>query len=251
MRMSDFNPVLLALLLAGLCLVNLSGCAEEDTAAPTVPDVVENEPAPAPDPAPSGVEPAEPSVPDSAASADGPLTEAELRFFNEDFFNGDYMNIRNQFLSSSYESPEWIDLYWLFYCGTGRDETMTEAEWAAFEAAEDCQIDTDITKISAANVDAVLMEHMGVTLEETNQIHWDNFRYLPDYDAYYIAHGDTNYRGFVEIVSGTREGDLLQLYYDDWFFDEGWKCVTLRETESGGYQFVSNMRCDESDVPNT
>ena len=248
MRRTVFMPVLLALLIAGLCLTNLTGCAEKETQAP---DTVQDEPAPAPDPAPADVEPVEPSIPDPAAPEDGPLTEEELRYFNEQFFNGEYMNIRNQFLSSSYESPEWIDLYWLFYCGSGWDEAMTDEEWAAFEAAEDCSIDTDIVKISSANVDMVLMEHMGVTLEETNQLHWDNFRYMPDYDAYYIAHGDTNYRGWVEIASGTREGELLHLYYDDWFFDEGWKCVTLRETGSGGYHFVSNMPCGESDVPNS
>ena len=39
-----------------------------------------------------------------------PLSEEELAYFNGDgFFNGDYLNIRNQFLSSTYVRAEEID----------------------------------------------------------------------------------------------------------------------------------------------
>ena len=269
MRKSDLMPVLLALLLAGLCLTNLSGCAEKGETVPTVPDVAQNEPAVVPDPEPETVpQPVEPAVPDSGDPADGPLTEEELKFFNEEFFNGDYMNIRNQFLSSVYEIPADIDLFELFYCGSGRDETITDEEWAAFETASGCQIDTDITKVSIANINAVLMEYTGLALEETNRVRWGNFTLMPEYGAYYLAHGDTNYRSQVNIAAGIREGDLVHLYYDntgwyyvvlrhteestyyDNFYCDGWMCVTLRERGDGGYQFVSNMQCGESDVPN-
>lgn len=55
-----------------------------------------------------------------------PLSEEELAYFNGDgFFNGDYLNIRNQFLSSTYAAPEEIDLFQLFYCGDG------DADYAA------------------------------------------------------------------------------------------------------------------------
>ena len=53
-----------------------------------------------------------------------PLSEEELAYFNGDgFFNGDYLNIRNQFLSSTYAAPEEIDLFQLFYCGDGTPTT--------------------------------------------------------------------------------------------------------------------------------
>lgn len=50
-----------------------------------------------------------------------PLSEEELAYFNGDaFFNGtDGINIRNQFLSSTYAAPEEIDLFQIFYCGDG------------------------------------------------------------------------------------------------------------------------------------
>lgn len=63
------------------------------------------------------------------------LTGAELAYFNEAFFNGEYMNIRNQFLSSLYDAPEKINLFELFYCGSGQTESITDAERAAVIAA--------------------------------------------------------------------------------------------------------------------
>lgn len=218
-----FLPVLPALLLAALCLTSLAACGRRD------------------DPAPDS-EPAAPSdAADPAAPADGPLTEEELKYFNEEFFNGGYMNIRNQFLLSDYETPADIDLLELFYNGDGQDETMTDEEWAAYEAAGGF-VETDVTKISTIWADAVLKEHTGLTLAETKGL--EKFIYLPEYDAYYLSHGDTNYLD-VTIVSGERKDGLICLYYDDAYNGGIQKCVTLRETEDGGYHFVSNGFRDE------
>ena len=228
MRKHDFTPVLLALLLAGLCLVHLTGCTGKE------PDPAEQSgPAAAPDPGPDTTQP--------AAPADGPLTEEELQCFNEEFFNGDSMNIRNQFLLSVYETAADVSLFELFYNGTGQDETMTDEEWAAFEAAGGF-VETDVTKVSTIRADAVLKENTGLTLAETSRVGLDAFIYLPEYDAYYMAHGDTNYWE-VSITSGERAEGLIHLFYDD-EYSGSQKCVTLRETEDGGYQFVSNLRCD-------
>ena len=43
--------------------------------------------------------------------------------------------------------------------------------------------------------------------------------------------------------SGERAEGLIHLFYDD-EYSGSQKCVTLRETENGEYQFVSNLRCD-------
>ncbi len=241
MRKTDFMPVLLALLLVGLCMTSLTGCADRGKADPA-PEPGQSNPAPA---VGSGVEP---SVPDAAAPESGPLSGEELKFFNESFFNGMDRNIRNQFLSSMYETAADIDLYELLYCGAGLDESMDDGEQADFEEVGGF-VDCDITKVSAAGADAVLLEYTGLTLEETRKVGLGNFTYLPQYDAYYLGHGDTNYRVSVTVSAGEREGDLLHLYYNDDFYADGWKCVTLRETEGGGYQFVSNLYCNESDVP--
>lgn len=63
MRRPIFIPVLLVLLIAGLCLTNLSGCAEKNQGTqPTDTEQNESTATQAPEPAFSGTEPVGPSV---------------------------------------------------------------------------------------------------------------------------------------------------------------------------------------------
>lgn len=248
-------PILLAILLAGLCLT--AGCGQRNTeAAPPSPA----EPAPEapavstlPDaPAPPEEEPDGPDQPVlEAGPADGPLSETELDFFNEVYFNNESVPLRNQFLSSTYESPADIDLFQLFYNGAGAWEDMSEAERETVirEGYNGDSPDTGLTKCSAGEMDAALQRSMELTLAETNKVGLDSFVYLAEYDAYYDFHGDTNVRPHVDIAAGERAGGLVHLYYEDTFFADGWKCVTLRLGEDDGYKFVSNLPCDTADVP--
>lgn len=171
-----------------------------------------------------------------------PLTDNELSYFNGDeFFNGEYLNIRNQFLSSIYESPGKIDLFQLFYCGSGVEEISTEAERAAIVAYNgwDTEPDCACTKISRSNMDEVLGKYMELTLSDTEKVGLEDFTYLEEYDAYYYYHGDTNYRANITFSGGEGEGDIIRLFYDDVFFGDGEKVLTLREKD-GSYIFVSN-----------
>ena len=187
-----------------------------------------------------------------------PLSEEELAYFNGDgFFNGDYLNIRNQFLSSTYAAPEEIDLFQLFYCGDGDadyaappdgvDPVALEAAMLAAEGgdAPDCPA----TILTTAQMDAVLEEYLGLTLAETGQVGLEHFTYLPGFDVYFYYHGDTNYRGSVAFTGGERRGELVRLTYDDTFMGDGYKQVTLRE-RGEGWQFVSNLAVQtEEKVP--
>lgn len=173
-----------------------------------------------------------------------PLTEEELEYFNSDeFFNGGYMNIRNQFLSSLYSAPEKIDLFQLFYCGSGFEETVTEAERAAVVAYNgwDMEPDCACMKISRLNMDKLLKEYMGITLEDTEKIGLENFTYLEEYGAYYSYHGDTNYRAKISFSGGEREGSIIRLFYEDRYMNDGEKVLTLLEQEDR-YLFVSNEK---------
>ena len=172
-----------------------------------------------------------------------PLTTAELDYFNGDaFFNGEYLNIRNQFLSSLYDVPQKIDLFQLFYCGSGQKEDITEVEKAAviaknsWDVAPDCACE----KISHDNMDAVLTKYLGLTLYDTGKIGLEKFTYLEEYDAYYYYHGDSNYRGNITFTNGERDGDIIRLFYNDTFMAGGDKVLTLRE-KNGEYLFVSNF----------
>lgn len=182
-----------------------------------------------------------------------PLTDNELSYFNGDeFFNGEYLNIRNQFLSSIYESPEKIDMFQLFYCGSGIEEFPTEAERAAVVAYNgwDMEPDCACEKISRSNMESVLDKYMGRTLAFTEKVGLENFTYLEEYDAYYYYHGDTNYRMEIIFSGGEREGEIIRLFYDDVFFSDGKKILTLREKD-GSYLFVSNVYSEAPKEDNT
>ena len=184
--------------------------------------------------------------------SDAPLTGAELTYFAEEWFNGDDFNIRNQFLNSLYDRPEDIDLYNLFYCGSGLPETISDQELAEEgNWATDGELICPLEKNSRANMDAVLTQYAGLTVEETNQVGLEGFSYREEYDAWYHAHGDTNYYPQVDITAGRRQGDLIHLYYRETFRpDRGdWGCVTLRDLGDGNYWFVSNQISEKPAIP--
>ena len=187
-----------------------------------------------------------------------PLTGDELAYFNEEFFNHDTVdnvvsvNLHNQFLTSLYERPEDIDLYELFYCGTGIDETMTGEELGQVgDFDPNGELICPVDKMSVETINQVLLENTGLTLEETGQTGLENFQYLPEYDAYYHSHGDTNYFHGVRITAGEREGDTVRLYYPDTSarYDSDWLCVTLEAQEDGSYWFVSNQPSEKPAIP--
>lgn len=245
------TSILLALLLAGLCLT--SGCGQKNTETPSPAPAEPSSPAvsaipEAPEPPKEEPENRDQPVLE-AGPVDGPLGETELAFFNEVYFNNESVPLRNQFLSSTYETTADINLFELFYNGLGEDVSEAEREAVIREGYGGDSPDTDLTKCSAAEMDAALQRNMETTLEETNRVGLDSFVYLAEYDAYYYFHGDTNYRPHVDIAAGERTGGLVRLYYEDTFLGEGWKCVTLRLGEDDGYKFVSNLPCDIADVP--
>ena len=189
---------------------------------------------------------------------DGPLTAEELERFNTEIFNGDGFNMMNQFLFQAVEAPKdykQIDLFELFYNGTGEPMEVTEEERRAVaEAAwggEDPMV--DLVKCPASEMDAVLQKYLGLTLDETDRWCLDQFTYLEEYDAYYDFHGDTDYPGEVTFTSGEWKDGKVLLYYEDSGFHVlssgngetsmvsfGPACVTLEPQKDGGYRFLSN-----------
>ena len=187
-----------------------------------------------------------------------PLTGDELAYFNETFFNNDTVdhmvgvNIHNQFLTSLYERPEDINLYELFYCGTGIDETMTDEELRQVgDFDPDGELICPVDKMPVETINQVLLENTGLTLEETGQTGLENFQYIPEYDAYYHSHGDTNYFHGVQITAGERDGNTVRLYYPDSSarYDSDWLCVTLEAQDDGSYWFVSNQPSEKPAIP--
>ena len=178
-----------------------------------------------------------------------PLTGDELAYFNEVFFNSGTVNyvvgvnLHNQFLTSNYVRPKDIDLYALFYCGTGLPGSISEEELrqvGSFDenGAQICPTD----KLPAADLDQILLENTGLTLDETEKIGLEQFQYLPEYDAYYHTHGDTNYLHNIYVAAGERAGNTFRLYYTQ---TGAWSCVTLERQGDGSYWFVSNQPAEK------
>ena len=182
------------------------------------------------------------------------LTGDELAYFNEEFFNQDgTYSIRNQFLNSLYEQPEDIDLFELFYCGIPDSEPYNGINTPSDEELRlvygNTLPDCARYKATTADMDSILEEYMGLTVAETSGVGLENFTYLSDYDAYYWAHGDTNYFLNVQIAAGERAGSTIRLYYEDTFHVDGWKCVTLEAQDDGSYWFVSNQPSEQPAIP--
>ncbi len=178
--------------------------------------------------------------------SDDPLTGAELTFFALEWFNSGDPDIRNQFLTYLYDNPKDIDLFWLFYNGTGLPETITEEEIALAGAGAKV---SRLHKLSLENIDAVLTQYTGLTLAETEGIGMTKFSYQEEYEAYYHCHGDSNYLTWVDITAGRRQGDLIHLYYKNPPGDSRWGCVTLRDLGDGNYWFVSNQPSEKPAIP--
>lgn len=181
------------------------------------------------------------------------LTGEELAFFNTQFFNSQTTNesggvqhtLHNQFLTCLYDSPQNLNLFDLFYNGIGTWEAPSQAELEQLGvlAADGSQI-CPTYKLTAAAMDAFLLENTGLTLAQTNKVDLDAFDYLPDYDAYYLTKGDTNYRS-VTFTGGERKGSYIRLYWKDFYYGgETNECVTLLDRGDGKYWFVSHLLVD-------
>lgn len=199
------------------------------------------------------------SVADSSSAGAEQLTQAQLDWFQNTFFNGANSAPDNQgnpshskFLTSLYDSPEEIDLFELLYCGTGQNEDVTKKEAAALSNMgvwSDC----DCTKNSTANIDSFLEKNTGLTLGETNKTGLEWLTYLPDYDAYYFYHGDSN--ALFPVIDGgwTNADGTVSLTYDPQTGLGNYRCVTLAPQGDDTYWFVSNMEVFKpgSAVPET
>ncbi|MDE6107199.1 MAG: M56 family metallopeptidase, partial [Oscillospiraceae bacterium] len=192
-----------------------------------------------PDPSPTPVETPDPNAPRS-------LTGEELRWFNEEFFNGKDENgyYRNQFVSllNLYDRPEDIDLFELFYCD-GEELTGEEYRILGIDHAT-----CPYFKLTAEYIDAGLTQYTGLSLEQTNKVNF-SFSYEEAISAYVWEHGDTNDPGDIEFLYGTRKGSTVKLYHHGWSVGYDWYCTTLEEQPDGSYWFVSNQKSEKPAIP--
>ena len=139
--------------------------------------------------------------------------------------------------------PEDVDLNQALYTGAGIDTTplSPEEETAYLEITGEEEIYTDCTRMTTDEINGVLEEKLGLSLNEmTQKLTWV---YLPDTDAWVWQHGDTNYINFT-CVSGRQTGgytfELSCVPGDENYMPYPSSRLTLKK-HGDGYQFVSNI----------
>ena len=175
------------------------------------------------------------------------LSDEELNNFT-DFFQS-YENYG--FLLSDYTTPIDVDLNEVFYCGAGiAAHVLSDDVEAAYEQETGWTIELDVECLTTRQIDDLLIEKTGYSLEEMNKtLEWV---YLEQYDSYIGQHGDTNYIPFV-CISGKRiEEDVFELKYQSVYEFQGelicgdyHGVVTLRKNGEN-YLFISNQMLDGS-----
>ena len=141
-----------------------------------------------------------------AAGAEEPLTEEELAVWQEKLSDPVY----NGFVSAMYSDASRLPVAQVFYNGAGVDHEMTEAERAAVMEAMGGDPDCPIYAVTAQAADDFLRENTGLGLADIAGGFGSMWIYLPEYDSYYLAHGDTNYVGCT-VTGGVRRGDTIEL----------------------------------------
>lgn len=181
------------------------------------------------------------------------LTEEELQQFS------DYVNQNENygFLLSVYDTPTDIVLDELFYSGAGMDtERVDDEEIAAYlKETGDEELYTGLTRLTGLQIDTLLQEKTGLSYSQMK--HPLTWIYLPEYDAYYWEHGDTNYQSFRCIAGSTEDGEnfTLEVVPEAGYEGEdqsGYHIIPYETTvkkSATGYQFVSNrMRITDGQI---
>lgn len=162
------------------------------------------------------------------------LTEDEVNWFNEQYFNTRIDVNINDFLNCTYKDVKTLDLGEIFY---NLSEDISNEEMKALRGSE-IDVGVEFQKLTVSYMDGILREYMNISFADVNENGLENYLYLKEFDAYFGCHGDTNYSP-VQIKSGEKDGNgMIRLLYtrneDDVDF-----VVTLKAHENG-YYFVSN-----------
>jgi hypothetical protein len=112
------------------------------------------------------------------------------------------------FLLSSYDDVRNVNLGEVFYSGAGIDRQPTSDETEAYlQAVGQEELFTDLICIPAADMDQLLLERTGYTLQDMQAVGNDvNMTYMEACNAYFNEVGDTNYLQ-ITCTSGTEDAD--------------------------------------------
>lgn len=168
------------------------------------------------------------------------LTPEELRQFTDFVNRGE----NNGFLLSQYAQAGEVDLGEVLYNGAGMDEVaLSEEERKAYEGMG-YSIETDVTRLSAGQIEDFLRRKMGIGMEDVaGGLGWV---YLEESDSYVFQHGDTNYCRFV-CTGGWQTGKIYEIRCKSSEAPYVPDCVVTLKRAGADYRFVSNLFAENTD----
>ena len=179
----------------------------------------------------------DPPESDSPAQA-GELTAEELQFFQDYFYEVEH----NGFLTHMYTDIYGLDFYEVMY-NLYDDDDISEDEYNQLGVTKEERDIYSFRKLSASRADEILRNNTGAGLEDIFPDYMYAQNYLPDYNSFYTASGDTNFRP-VTCLSGTRmEDGTVEITYDSGYGGETW-IVTL-VSDGDHYLFLANISPSE------
>lgn len=251
--------------LALFCCLLLTACGSGNETPTHVPDIIESpgqtpQQSARPMPPSQGQETAAPSPTASAAASPTPTpkgseppaagsgkwTKTQIKQLQQYF--ADPRSWYCQTLTSDFSAPEQIDLTQLFYNGIpGVDNTLSPEERRYLEGVwDEFAFHLDIIRLPAEQMDAVLREILGLSLQQTEKNGLEEMAYWPEGDCYYLFHGDTNACQVLVYSAGTRPDGTVRMVYSYGNFDAGLSALpervaVLRPRTGGGYTIQSNQ----------
>ena len=115
----------------------------------------------------------------------------------------------------------------------GEFEALKSLENWPFAAETLENMPVPIHKFTSQVIDGALLEYMGITLSDLEDVRRDVLPYLSEYDAYYTFTSDFG-PGTFSCTTGERQADIIRFYGDG-------STLVLREAGDGKYLFVSHM----------
>lgn len=168
-----------------------------------------------------------------------PITDPRIAEFQALLDYTQKESFMNTALLSEYETPENVNLFYLFYNGfhnEPQEPTDQELELLDGKLGQYWR-DADLIRLPVDEMNAVLTELFGITLNQTNGIGLDNLVYLPETDCYYHAtHGMYAAEIDVKVVQDA-DGNVAVEYINNGFYK-----VTLKPTGDGCYHILSNTK---------
>lgn len=161
----------------------------------------------------------------------------------DDFFSAEGIGedaYANFCLSSFYDDPRNVDLEQLFYNGFGLEVNDEER---CFLEGERAEMEYDIVKLPADEMNKILEKYLGITLEESNMVGAENFYHDTENDIYYLLHTDCHVVKIQIVDQVESEDGTINIVYTT--EDDAQKCIASLKKEGENYLFLSNQTYTE------